>query len=90
MFFAFLTCYSVCFLAFTAKRCDWDGIMSTEKIKSFLLFQHSLSDYIRVAAIALVVLLAIFILRLFGSRDDSESNAYRSYNKLTETINFDN
>ncbi len=64
--------------------------MSTEKIKSFLLFQHSLSDYIRVAAITLVVLLAIFILRLFGSRDDSESKTYRSYNKLTETINLEN
>jgi len=64
--------------------------MSTEKIKSFLLFQHPLSDYLRVAAIALVVLLAISVLRIFGSKDDSENKTILSYNKVTETINLDN
>ena len=64
--------------------------MSTEKTKSFFLFQHPLSDYIRVAAIALVVLLAIFILRVFGSKDDSENKTFGSYNKLTETVSLDN
>jgi len=64
--------------------------MSTEKTKSFFLFQHPLFDYIRVAAIALVVLLAIFILRFFGSKDDSENKTFRSLNKLTETVNLDN
>jgi len=54
------------------------------------MFQHPLSDYIRVTAIALVVLLAIFILRLFGSKDDSENKTFRSLNKLTETVNLDN
>jgi len=64
--------------------------MSTEKIKSFFLFQHPLSDYLRVAAIALIVLLALFVLKLFGSRDGSENKAIISYNNLTETINLDN
>jgi len=66
------------------------SILSTEKIKSFFLVQHSLSDYLRVAAIALVVLLALFVLRFFGSKDDSENKTIISYNKLTETINHDN
>jgi hypothetical protein len=64
--------------------------MRTEKTKSFFLFQHSLSDYIRVAAIAIVVLFSIFILRLFGSKEDSENKTFRSLNKLTETVNLDN
>jgi hypothetical protein len=63
--------------------------MSTEKTKSFLLFQHSLSDYIRVAAIAIVVMLAIFIVKLFGGKENNGNKTFRSYNKLTETINLD-
>jgi hypothetical protein len=64
--------------------------MSTGKTKSFFLFKHALSDYLRVAAIALIVLLAIFVLRLFGSRDDSENKTILGYSKLTETINLEN
>ena len=63
--------------------------MSTGKKKAFLLFQHTLADYIRVTAIVLIVLLALFVLKLFGSRDNSENKLFRSYNKLAETIHHE-
>jgi len=63
--------------------------MSDEKTKFFTLLQHPLSEYIRVTAFLVVALLTIFILRLFGSRDNSENKIFQSGNKLVKTVRID-
>jgi len=57
--------------------------MKTESIKLPLIRQHSIVDYLRVAIIAAIVLVTIFILRMLGNRADDDKKKIQERNGAT-------
>ena len=54
--------------------------METENCKTPLMLQHPLSDYLRVAILAIIVLIALFILKKLGKRTEIDYKVIREQN----------
>lgn len=56
--------------------------MKTECFKMPLIRQHSIVDYLRVAIIAAIVLVTIFILRMLGNRADDGKKKIQEHKRV--------
>ena len=61
--------------------------METENRKMPRILQHSLVDYFRVAIIAIVVFITLFIVKKFGNRADEDRQLLPEQNEVASIIN---
>ncbi len=54
--------------------------METGNCKTFLKLQHPLTDYLRVAVIAIIILITLFILKKLGKRTEIDYSVIREQN----------
>ncbi len=62
--------------------------MSLENIKLPVMLKHSVVDYLRVSIIAIVILFTIFIVKMFGNRDENGNKKILEYNGVPSPIDL--